>query len=362
MSTYILSRFSHFNNLVLHHKIKKMMKKTNLISLMIFLISISLVAQKNDSLKTRKAQVTFAFPVGSNGKTSLNYSNNFSFNILYGLNGGVNGAEIGSLFNYNNGIVDGFQLAGLSNISGKYSRGVIISGLTNICEDSSSGFLSSGLLNYTAGNSRGFQLSTFNITNKVFSGFQLGVFNYAKKLNGIQVGVINIIEESEKGIPIGLFSIVKKGYYEIELTGSEVLYANINYKMGIEKLYTIFKIGYYSYKNNPVYSLGLGFGSKISINEKQNLNIDISTNNLLYDAKWKEDLNLLNKLDINYKYNISKQISFLVGPSFNIYVTKQKVSGEYGTIKVTYTIQSKKWMDGKMDTWVGFNLGLSYKL
>ena len=361
MSTYILSRFSHFNNIVLHHRIKKMMKKTNLISILIFLISISLVAQEKDSLKTRKGQVTFAFPVGSNGKSSLNYSNNVSFNILYGLNGGINGAEIGSLFNYNDGIVDGFQLAGLSNINRKYSRGVIISGITNICEDSSSGFLTSGLLNYTAGNSRGFQLSTFNITNKEFSGFQLGMFNYAKKLKGIQFGVINIIKENDKGIPIGLFSIVKNGNYEIELTGSEVL-SNINYKMGIEKLYTVFKVGYSAYKNNPVYSLGLGLGSKISINEKQNLNIDISTNNLMYDAKWKEDLNLLNKLDINYKYKVSKQISFLVGPSFNIYVTKQKVNGEYGTIKIPYTILSKKWTDGKMDTWIGFNVGFSYKL
>ena len=111
------------------------MKKINLVIILVLLISINLVAQENDSLKNRKAQVTFAYPIGSSGTSSTEYLNKFSFNILYGLNGGVNGFEMGSLLNYNKGQVKGFQLSGVSNINIGYSDGFILSGVSNICMD-----------------------------------------------------------------------------------------------------------------------------------------------------------------------------------------------------------------------------------
>jgi hypothetical protein len=41
-----------------------------LFSLLVFLMSVNIIAQKNVSLKTRKAQVTFAYPIGSNEMSS----------------------------------------------------------------------------------------------------------------------------------------------------------------------------------------------------------------------------------------------------------------------------------------------------
>ena len=296
------------------------MEKTSLVILLVLTISINLVAQENTSSQTRKAQITFAYPIGSNGIEAPDYSNKFSFNILYGLNGGVNGFELGSILNYNKGEVIGFQLAGVSNI----------------CTDSTSGLFLSGVLNYSKQNSKGFQMSTINFTAEKFTGFQLGVVNYAKELNGIQLGVvnyakelngiqlgvINILNDSRKALPIGIISIVKNGFFEFELTGGEVIYSNLNYKMGVERFYTIFKTGYSYYKNNPVYSYGIGFGSNISISEKHKLNVDLSGNKIVYNNKWDGKLDLLNKVDFNYKYNVSRNLSLLVGPSFNVYITK----------------------------------------
>ena len=128
------------------------MKKLNLVNILVFLISINLVAQENKSIKNRQAQISFAYPIGSNGTNSMEYSNNFSFNILYGLNGGVNGVEIGSILNYNKGEVNGFQLSGVSNINIGNSKGFVLSGVSNICIDSTSGVLISGLLNYSKQN------------------------------------------------------------------------------------------------------------------------------------------------------------------------------------------------------------------
>lgn len=339
------------------------MKKLKLVSILVLLVSIQLVAQENDNLKTHKAQVTFAYPIGSSGTNSLEYSNNFSFNILYGLNGGVNGAEIGSILNYNKGVVKGFQLSGVSNINTGYSKGFLLSGVSNICKDSTTGVFISGVLNYSGQKSKGFQLATTNVATNEFRGFQLGVFNYAKKLKGVQLGVFNYLTDGEKAVPIGIFSIVKNGHYEFELTGGEVIYSNLNYKMGVEKFYTIFKTGYSSYKNSPVYSFGLGFGGNIPISEKQKISIDLSYNQIVYNKNWDSGkLNILNKADFNYKYSISENFSLLIGPSFNVYVADEIIDGEYGTLNIPYTLFTSEGTSRKLFMWIGINAGLSLKL
>ena len=330
--------------------------------ILVFSVLANLTAQESDSLKTRPAQVTFAYPIGSSGMSSFKYSNNFSFNILYGLNGGVNGVEIGSLLNYNKGQVKGFQLSGVSNINRAYSKGILLAGISNIITDSSAGLMVSGVINYTKKNSKGFQLSTLNISANEFRGFQMGVVNYAKKINGVQFGLINILSDGEKGIPMGLVSIVKNGHYEFEITAGEVMYSNLVYKMGVERFYTIYKTSYASYKNTPVYSVGLGFGRNILLSEKQKISVDLTTNQIFYNNDWEGNLNMLNKVDFNYKYNISQKFSFLIGPSFNIYLTKKMIDGEYGTLNIPYSINSNQWASGKLWMWFGLNAGLSLKL
>lgn len=341
---------------------RRKMPKTFLLSIMVFLMSLNLVAQENNSPKTRKVQVTFAFPIGSNGTSSLEYSNNFSFNILYGLNGGVNGVEIGSILNYNKGEVRGFQLSGVSNINTGYSGGLLLSGVSNISMDSTSGLFVSGVLNYSKQKAKGFQLATTNINADEFTGFQLGVFNYAKKLKGVQLGVINFLLDGSESLPVGIFSIVKNGHFEFELTGGEVIYSNLNYKMGVERFYTIYKAGYSSYKNNPVYSFGLGFGGNISITPKQKISIDLSANQIVYNNKWEGSSNMLSKADFNYRYSVSGKLSLLIGPSFNVYVTEEQVDGEYGTLNIPYSVYTNEWSSGKLFMWLGLNAGLSLKL
>lgn len=338
------------------------MNKINLVSILVLLVSINIFSQKSDNTKTKKAQVTFTFPIGSNGIDAIRYSNNFSFNILYGLNGGLNGVEIGSILNYNKGKVKGFQLSGVSNINSGYSKGLLLSGVANICNDSSSGIFVSGVLNYAIQNSKGLQFAPVNISENEFNGFQIGVFNSANKIKGVQFGIINYLNDSENALPIGLFSIVKNGYFDLEFTGGEVIFANLNYKMGVKKFYTLYKLGFSTFKNNPVYSLGLGFGSNISLSEKQIISIDYSMNQIIFNNKFDSNLNLLHKFDFNYKHNISNIISLLIGPSFNIYHTKEVVDGYYGTLKIPYSIYTNQGLNNKLFMWIGINAGLSFKI
>ena len=366
-----------------------------IIAVVLFLSGIQYLSSQTEIVKeSRKAQVTFTYPLGSEGVSSRSYSYNFSLNVLLGLNGGVNGFELGSLWNHNDGDVNGVQLSGIVNstignssglilsglvnynyhaasavaISGilnysrEYLRGVLLSGIANIGLDSLNGISVSGILNLTNGNARGIHLSTINLA-KDFEGAQIGVVNSARRLKGLQAGVINVIEDGKNALPIGLINIVRNGYYELDLAGGEAIYSNLNFKMGVERLYSILKLGYSFYQDNPVYSFGFGLGTSVSLTDRQSLNIDLSTNRIFMDINrdWFENSNGLNKLDLNYKFYILNKLSFLIGPSYNIYVTEKKINGEYGTINIPYTLYEHEYASKKLFMWVGLNAGVSLK-
>jgi len=108
------------------------MKTLKCLILTLCLSTFITIGQTNDSLKTRPVQVTFIYPMGTNGLESSTYANEFSFNILAGVNGGVNGAEIGGVSNTNTGHVNGLQIAGIANVDLKSANGLIISGIANV--------------------------------------------------------------------------------------------------------------------------------------------------------------------------------------------------------------------------------------
>jgi len=64
-------------------------------SVLLVLSTHNLLAQTLNRKESWKVQVTFAYPVGSAGISSRNYINNSFFNILYGLDEGINGFELG---------------------------------------------------------------------------------------------------------------------------------------------------------------------------------------------------------------------------------------------------------------------------
>lgn len=330
----------------------------------IILSTNRLMAQETDTVKTSNAQISFGYPLGSNGIESINYRNKYSFNFLYGANGGVDVAEIGGYVNYNKGSVNGFQLSGLANITTEQSKGAIISGVANFTQDNTTGALVSGILNYSGGVSKGFHLSTANITNAEFSGLQVGVYNHARKLKGVQLGVINFVDSLDNGVPIGLINIVRHGgYFALEVTGGETLYGNFNYKMGVEKFYTIFKGGYTKFNEKHVYSYGFGFGTKLRVVQKHSVSIDLSMNAIIYDDNWEDsEQNILNKADFNYQYSLTDKLSVNVGPSFNVYRTEVKVGDTFGTLDTPNEIYTDENDDRKISMWIGFNAGISLRL
>jgi len=73
-----------------------------------------------------------------------------------------------------------------------------------------------GFVNYTEGDFTGWQggpffgllVSGVNYTGGSMTGFQCGLVNYADKLNGLQVGFVNIADTAKSGVQIGIVNIM----------------------------------------------------------------------------------------------------------------------------------------------------------
>jgi hypothetical protein len=239
----------------------------------------------------------------------------------------------------------------------------MLAGISNISNDETMAIQLSGIYNASANSSAGIQTALINTAFGEYTGLQLGLVNYAKKIHGVQIGLVNVVDDGEKAIPIGLVNIVKNGYYALELTASESILFNLSFKMGVENFYTILRIGGSSYQKEPIYSAGIGIGGMIPLTERSRIVLDLTTNNLEYSSYpvW-QGINSLNKAELSYKFNITDKISLMAGPSFNVYTSDIEVENEYGTLNPPLVLSTKRSPDRKTQMWIGFQAGVSVTL
>ncbi|MDX1591220.1 MAG: hypothetical protein R3283_04620 [Balneolaceae bacterium] len=131
-------------------------------ALLIICYVIPIQAQDSgDPLKFRKWRVTLINPLGTNGVDAMDYTAKYSINILGGAHGGLDGAEIGGLFNYTRYYSSGVQLAGFANLTSGTMDGIQIAGFVNGSANAMSGMQLSGFANLAGGSASGLQVSGF---------------------------------------------------------------------------------------------------------------------------------------------------------------------------------------------------------
>lgn len=384
------------------------MKIKNLLLLFYFFLANSLLIAQNDSIQKKIVQVSFIHPIGIYGASSTTQVNHFSFNILYGVNGGLSGVELGGVANRNHGAVNGLQIAGLinNNLSsangiiiaglsntiidsaycisiaglanryGKSSGGIQIAGLTNIVDGNFVGLQFSGLRNKAKGNYTGLQIAGLTNYNKgqfngmqiggvtninigSFNGLQIGLINRAKKVNGMQVGLINIANDYEFGVPIGLLSIVTNGFNALDLSYNESVNYNVNLKLGVNHFYNIFKFGYMPQSKGEYFSYGFGVGSMINLTDRFKISLDASTS-YISKKKFTPTIDFLTEGQLSLRYHILENIGIFAGPSFNIYFGEYEENGST-LLYVPKPIYEENWWygDGQTKLWLGYNAGIS---
>src|SRR5580658_6737845 len=134
------------------------MNSTTSRSLLSFLVALWLVTPASAQ---RPVQLSLIPGWGTNGPLNARETNKLSINLIGGSSAGLDGVELGGVFNIDTKSVKGIQAAGVINLVGDSVRGAQLAGIANI-----------------ATQVKGIQLA--------------GVYNSAAKVKGVQAaGVVN---------------------------------------------------------------------------------------------------------------------------------------------------------------------------
>lgn len=95
------------------------------------------------------------------------------------------------------------------SIWGENPQTALAIGVVNGSTGNSSG-LSFGLLANYAQSYKGAHLAWIaNYSSARFTGLQMAAFNYAERINGLQLGFINFAAATDRGVQVGLINIMK---------------------------------------------------------------------------------------------------------------------------------------------------------
>jgi len=345
----------------------------------------------------RASQVTFVYPLGTDGRNSSNNEYTTSFNIIGGKTGKVTSFELASVFNINKYSSEGVQIAGIMNLTGtpgndEPSRNVQIAGVSNYTQNGTStqigGVINradrslvqivgvvnisqksqaqiagvfnmadtvnvqiSGVVNIA--NSSSCQLSTVNITRK--GGFQLGVVNVRDTADGISIGLVNIVKEG--------------GLMEIEVGSNDVIETILSFRSGTQKLYGILSAGYNF--TDDFWSTGFGLGTEITLKNRWRLNLEgvhynlynkNSFNNPSIKKDWDDwdnfdDYNYasLTQIRATLNYKVAKRFKIYAGPTLNISVVDKDFK-----FTTPYSIWSTSGDYANVKTWIGYTAGIRF--
>lgn len=189
----------------------------------------------HDLTGLRYSQVSFVPGFGTSGALSSTMTYRFSLNVIGGFTGGVDGVEVGSVFNINRNNVRGFQAAGFMNAVGGNMRGVQAAGFMNLnygkvygvqaagfmnlCRDTVTGAQLAGFLNYSTVTTGGFQGAGFmNVSAKSTQTIQAaGFLNVADTALVQAAGFANVARVS--GPQVAGFSNTAKDVKGIQAAG-----------------------------------------------------------------------------------------------------------------------------------------------
>lgn len=298
----------------------------------------------------RDWQVTFVPPIGTNGSLSGLVKNKFSFNVLIGYNGALDGAEFGGIlnflrqdmhgaqfsgignivggntkgaqfagfFNHNLGNVEAFQGAGFYNYNHFDSRGMQAAGFININRGSLDGVQAAGFANIINGYARGVQMAGFmNIAREIDGGQMAGFINIARKVRGFQIGVINIADSSD-GIALGIVNFIKNGIHQLEFSTNELEQYGLAYRSGSGKFYSIINAStqWPMRDTGTLMTYGFGIGYRAKLSKVFYWTSDIGAQHMTFNFR-SDHLNLHSRLNTGLEIRFFKGFAIFGGVSIN---------------------------------------------
>jgi len=334
--------------------------------------------------------------LSTRGMMNSQINSSFSLNLLGGYTGGVRGVEMAGLYNINRMNVHALQMAGLFNTVGGSVKGVQLAGIYNNVFGDLNGLQMSGIHNSVKGSQIGLQISgiynhvqldakgiqiaaiynnvngsqnglqisgIYNAGHQQVRGMQIAGLNYAKELDGLQIGLINITG-SPSGYSFGLLNFKKGGYQKFSVTRNEISDINLAIKTGDNKLYTILMAGKSERTNEEkLTSFGFGLGKNILLGNRLTYNPEISIQ-YLYLGNW-DRYNFVYKFDSPLTFRVFKGVALSAGPSFNLYSSERRDKNSPEINNSTFVQNRTKRYNVIKDNgngitgWVGWSFGLT---
>ncbi|HKJ43235.1 MAG TPA: hypothetical protein VKA27_14155 [Sunxiuqinia sp.] len=274
--------------------------------------------------------------------------------------------------------VEGVQLSGFSNVvkgNGKVAQfsgfsniilgevdGVQIAGFLNFSKARMQNFQAAGFMNISMDDAKGIQLAGFsNITNGNLDGAQIsGFLNVARKLNGLQLGIINLADTIESGVPIGILSIVKHGFREFEVSFSEGLNAQATFKIGVDKFYNIFTVGNKFIGADYMWGFGYGIGTRLINNEQLIAQLELISYHINEGSHWTNSYNDLQQARLTFSRKVNRNFSVFAGPTINLMISENRKDDGHRphSLLVPYSIYSYRGTSATLDGWVGLTAGI----
>jgi hypothetical protein len=255
--------------------------------------------------------------------------------------GEFRGLQLGDVTNVTMGHMRGVQLS-LVNWTGADLRGAQL-GVVNY---NKGGFRGAqiGVVSASRGESRGAKVAVVGVTGQLrgpviavvnvageVDGVQLGVVNVARKVRGLQLGVLNV-GESVDGASVGVLSIIKDGYHQVALWGSDVMPTNLAFKLGSRHVYTLLGGGLgrtdMGGKDRALFALHAGLGvhtlpAQDLTSDRFFLDVDAISSQFATSDEWdEEDAAAFASLRATAGWHLTRYLSLTAGLSYNVHVRK----------------------------------------
>lgn len=391
---------------------KKIDMKAFLLFTGILLLSINMsVASQNDTISSysreRLFQVSFVYPLGTDGVSSLKSNYNVSLNILGGHTNGIKGFEASGFLNMNQSYVNGAQFSGFLNLTG-HSSSIKTSGAwqfagfgnvnhTNVVGGQFAGFINTskslnggqfagfinisdsiikscqvaGFMNLATQSESSAQIAGFgNISGKETVNSQVGGFiNVAHYVKGVQLaGFINYCDSID-GIPIAPISIVKNnGYRSFEISTSDFSVVQASYKLGVSEFYSIYNISKL-FGEASSWAYGFGIGTESKLGEESLVNPEL----MVYQSLWlgngnapkglyTDRTNMVVQFRLGMAFDLMNSAKWFIAPTLNWGIASNKNNVLGDNISPVWDSKLVERTVGKTDVgfWIGYTAGIRF--
>lgn len=361
--------------------------------------------------------------LSSQGKMSTQTVNNFSINMIGGYTAGVNGAELGGIFNINKKDVKYVQVAGIVNIVGDDVVGLQAAGIhnnvmdsmtggqyggvSNVVRGAMTGIQAAGIYNLIIGRAKGAQFSgVVNMGIDTFIGIQgAGVINSnIKQVTGAQyAGVANFVAHNVKGVQVaGALNFCAGKVDGVQISGA-VNYATklkgvqigvFNYadsSSGVAiGLFSFVRKGYHNVSISAnevmpynvtlrtgthwlynVYTAGasnvsgdnafnLGMGYGSELPIAKRVSINPElTGGVVYLGNWSE-VNPLIKLQTTVNVHLTKWLAVYAGPSYTAYWDNLQPKVEGYKAHILPSAYKRSVYNANLSSWIGWTAGITF--